>query len=418
MFDLDLWQEIFSAIRKNKMRTILTGFSVAWGIFMLIVLLSAGNGIKNGIMSNFSGRSTNTVEVWGGRISMPYNGLPMGRRVRFDNKDFDLVENRIPGTANVGGDLWWNGTVTFESEFMACEMRGVYPSVLLIDNLDVLPNGRFINDIDMREKRKVALIGERLQTALFKDKDPVGQYVKFNGAMFQIVGIYKRNQNWGNDNAIYVPFSTAQLLFNGGWGINSIGFTVEGLTTRQANEKFNDDLRKKFAALHRTHPDDKRAVGIYNQMEDYLQTMSIFNAISMFMWIIGIGTLTAGVVGVSNIMLITVRERTREFGIRKALGAKPGAILRLILLESILITGLFGYVGMLLGVGISEAVNALMSQGGGGGDGGMSIFKNPTVDLNIALLSTVVLIIAGMLAGYFPARKAIKITAVEAMRTE
>ncbi|GHT67022.1 ABC transporter permease [Bacteroidia bacterium] len=415
MFDLDLWQEIWSAIRKNKLRTFLTGFSVAWGIFMLIILLAASNGLKNGVSAEFGSRATNTVEVWGGRISIPHNGLPMGRRVNFDNKDIDLAETRIPGATNVGADLWWNGTATVGNEYTPCDMRGVYPNILLIDDLDVLPGGRSINDADMREKRKVTLIGERLKTALFKEKDPIGQYIKFNGAMFKVVGIYKRNREWGNNNYILIPFSTAQLLFNGGWGISSVSFIAKGLDTREANEKFNEEVRKKFAALHRTDPTDKRAIGIWNQMEDYLQTMSIFNGISLFMWIIGIGTLAAGVVGVSNIMLITVRERTREFGIRKALGAKPADILRLILLESILITAIFGYVGMVAGVGISEALNAVMESGG---EGGMAIFKNPTVDLNVALLSTLVLVIAGVLAGYFPAQKAIKVTAVEAMRAE
>ncbi|MDR3329636.1 MAG: ABC transporter permease [Prevotellaceae bacterium] len=417
MFDLDLWQEIFSAIRKNKLRTFLTGFSVAWGIFMLIILLSAGNGFKNGVMSNFAGRATNTVEVWGGRISIPYKGLPQGRRIQLDNKDFELVERRVPKADNVGSDLWTSGMVTFGSEFFGCQMRGVYPSVKLINNIDVKPGGRFINEVDMREKRKVALIDERLRMMLFKSENPVGQYIKILGAMFQVVGIYEINNNWGNNNTVYIPFTTAQQLFNKGYGINSVSFTIEGLDTREANEQFDTTLRKKFAALHHTHPDDRRAIGIRNEMENYLQTMSIFDAISLFLWIIGIGTLTAGVVGVSNIMLITVRERTREFGIRKALGAKPADILRLILLESVLITGLFGYVGMVLGVGLSEALSTVMEQGGGGG-GGMSILKNPTVDLNIALLATLVLVIAGMLAGYFPARKAIKVTAVEAMRAE
>jgi putative ABC transport system permease protein len=414
MFDLDLWQEIMSAVRKNKLRTFLTGFSVAWGIFMLIVLLSAGNGLKNGVMSQFSSRAVNTVEVWGGRISMPHNGLPRGRRVQFDEKDLSLVETQFPNAANFGADLWTNATISYGGEYASCAIRGIYPVLQMIDDLDV-PAGRFINEMDLHQKRKVVIIGKQVQTTLFKDKDPLGKYIKISNAMFRVVGIFERNQNWGNDNQVFIPFSTHQMIYAnnfGRYGLNSLQFTISGLNSREDNEQFNNDLRKKLSLKHRFHPDDKRAVGIWNQMEDYLQTMSIFNGISLFMWIIGIGTLAAGVVGVSNIMLITVRERTREFGIRKALGAKPLSILQLILLESITITALFGYVGMVAGIAISEAVNKLM----GSGDG--SIFKNPTVDLSIALLSTLVLIIAGMLAGYFPARKAIKITAVEAMRTE
>ncbi|MDR0414850.1 MAG: ABC transporter permease [Prevotellaceae bacterium] len=423
MFDLDLWQEIFDAIRKNKLRTFLTGFSVAWGIFMLIILLSAGNGLKNSVMSNFAGRAINTVEVWGGRISIPFKGLPTGRHIRLDNNDVEMVGTRVHGAGNVGADLWTGGVATVGSEYASCQLCGVYPDIRVTSDIDVLPGGRFINEVDMRERRKVALINERLKTVLFKGENPVGQYVKMLGVMFQVVGVYDLGQSWGDGSTIYIPFSTAQQLFSKGYGVNSVIFTVDGLNTRNDNELFNAELRKKFAALHRFDPNDLRAVGIYNQMDNYLQTLSIFNAISIFLWIIGIGTLTAGVVGVSNIMLITVRERTREFGIRKALGASPASILRLILLESVLITGLFGYVGMALGVGVSEAVSAALeaSSGAGGGDGdsgGITILKNPTVDVNIALLATLVLMVAGVVAGYFPARKAIRITAVEAMKTE
>jgi putative ABC transport system permease protein len=369
-------------------------------------------------MSNFSGRATNTVEVWGGRISIPHKGLPMGRRIRLDNKDVELVSTRVPGADNTGADLWKSGVATFRNEFTSCQMRGVYPSMRLIDDIDVQPGGRFINEVDMRERRKVALINERLKTVLFKSENPIGQYVKILGAMFQVVGIYELNNSWGNNNTMYIPFSTAQQLFNRGYGVNSVSFTVDGLNTRADNESFNAALRKKFAELHRFDPSDLRAVGVYNQMENYLQTMAIFNGITLFLWIIGIGTLTAGVVGVSNIMLITVRERTKEFGIRKALGAPPASILRLILLESVLITGLFGYVGMVMGVGVSEAINMALEANGSAGSDSMSILKNPTVDVNIAILSTLVLMVAGVAAGYFPARKAIRITAVEAMRAE
>jgi putative ABC transport system permease protein len=421
MFDLDLWQEIFNTIRTNKLRTFLTGFSVAWGIFMLIILLSAGNGLKNGVASNFAGRATNTVEVWGGRISIPHKGLPMGRRIRLDNKDFEMVTTRVPNADNVGADLWKGGTVTFRNDFTSCQARGVYPSMQVINDIDVQPGGRFINAVDMRERRKVALINERLKTVLFKQENPIGQYVKIFGAMFQVVGVYDLNNSWGNDNTVYVPFSTAQQLFNRGYGVNSVSFTVDGLNTREANEEFNAELRKNFAELHRFDANDLRAVGIHNQMENYLQTMAIFNGISLFLWIIGVGTLTAGVVGVSNIMLITVRERTKEFGIRKALGAPPSSILRLILLESVLITGLFGYIGMALGVGASEVISMALEASAASNVGGaenMAILKNPTVDINVALLATLVLMVAGVIAGYFPARKAIRITAVEAMRAE
>jgi putative ABC transport system permease protein len=410
MFDLDVWQEIVSAIKMNKLRTFLTGFSVAWGIFMLIILLSAGNGLKNGFMQNM-GSVVNTIDMWGGRISIPHAGLPQGRRIVFNNKDITFTEN-MPNLANVGADLWTSATATVGSEFSPVQVRGVYPSVKVSNDL-ITAQGRFINDMDMRGFRKVALIDATIKQNLFKGKDCIGEYIKLADAMFKVVGVYEERRSWRNDNVIYIPFTTHQRMFGDGWGINSLQFTVDGLTTRDANEQFNAELRRKFALRHHSHPDDKRAIGIWNQMESYLQVVSIFNGISMFMWIIGIGTLLAGVVGVSNIMLITVRERTREFGIRKALGAKPLSVIKLILLESIAITALFGYAGMVLGIGLTEGISALMGSGGGN-----TIFTNPTVDLKVALLSTLALVIAGVMAGYFPARKAIKITAVEAMRAE
>ena len=416
MFDLDVWQEIFNTIRKNKLRTFLTGFSIAWGIFMLIILLAAGNGLKNGVMSNFAGRATNTVEVWGMRTSIAFQGTPQGRRVRFDNKDYELAGRDVPNAENIIANVSsWNRTVSYGGEYASATLHGAYPAERIIYDIDIA-QGRFINEVDMREKRKVVVINDRLKNSLFKSQSPIGQYVKAIGAMFQVVGVYENNRGWGS-NTLYVPFTTAQQMFNRGYGINEVCFTIDGLNTREANEEFTAELRRKFAALHKIHPEDKRAIGIYNQMENYLQTLGIFNGISLFLWIIGVGTLMAGVVGVSNIMLITVRERTREFGIRKALGATPASILRLILLESVLITALFGYAGMVTGVGISELVNYVMESASSGG-GDMSIFKNPTVSMSIALMSTGVLVAAGVLAGYFPARKAIRVTAVEAMRAE
>lgn len=414
IFDIDIWQEILNTIRKNKLRTFLTGFSVAWGIFMLIILLAAGNGLKNGVMDNFAGRATNTVEVWGRRTSIAFQGTPQGRRVRFDRKDYDLAKRDIPNADNIVAEVSSYGTLSYANEYANARLNGVFPATQLIYDIE-MAQGRFINNVDMREKRKIIVINERLKMNLFKGQDPIGKYVNYRGTMFQVVGLYESSRMWGNDNQLYVPFTTGQMLFNRGYGINEVSFTIDGLNTREANEEFTAELRKKFAALHNVHPEDSRAIGIYNQMENYLQTMGIFNGISLFLWIIGIGTLMAGVVGVSNIMLITVRERTREFGIRKALGATPADILRLILLESMLITALFGYIGMVAGVGVSELVSYVMEMGGGGGH---SIFKNPTVSISIALMSTGVLIVAGVLAGYFPARKAIQVTAVEAMRAE
>ncbi len=416
MFELDNWLEIFYTIKKNKLRTFLTGFSVAWGIFMLIILLASGNGLKNGVMSNFGDRAKNTVEVWSRRTSMPYKGNPANRRITLDQKDFDLIDNQVPETENVSASVSSYLTASYNFESSECNFEGVYPVLASMAGIKIKDNkGRFINEVDMNERRKVAVINGRLKEMLFKEEDPVGKMITANNLNFKVIGVYE-GSDWGDEKRAYIPFSTAQMLFNKGWGIGSLTFTVNGLNTVEENQAFEDRLRRKLAGLHRFDPADKRAIGMWNTMEDYLQTMGIFNAINLFVWIIGIGTLIAGIVGVSNIMLITVRERTKEFGIRKALGAKPITILKLILMESILITAVFGYVGMVMGIGISEAINFGMESAGGGDD--MTIFKNPTVDLTVAFGATVLMIISGVIAGYFPARKAVKITAIEAMRAE
>jgi putative ABC transport system permease protein len=273
--------------------------------------------------------------------------------------------------------------------------------------------GRFINAIDMKEFRKVAVINERLKEVLFKEENPVGKLFIAGGLSYHVVGVFEE-KSWGEQEKAYIPLSTAQLLYNHNHGYHSISFTLQGLETEEQNEAFEETFRSKLAAVHSFSPEDKRAVGIWNQLQNYLQFLGIFNGISAFIWIIGIGTLIAGITGVSNIMLITVRERTKEIGIRKALGAKPSSILGSIVLESVFITSLFGYIGMFLGVGIGELANSIMQSPGM--EEASQMFQNPTIDVGIALGAMAVLIVSGLLAGYFPALKAVKISPVEAMR--
>ncbi len=418
IFDIDNWMEIFSTVKKNKLRTFLTGFSVAWGIFMLIILLASGNGLKNGVMSNFGDRAMNTVEIWPRQTSMAYQGKPSNRRISLDQKDYELLDKQVKEADNISPRTWANTTASYNFESISCNFEGVYPQQMIISGLKIIDGkGRFINDIDMQERRKVAVINKRMREVLFKNESPIGKEFSSNGLIFRIIGVYE-GREWGNQNKAYIPFSTAQLLYNNGWGFSGISFTVNGLNTKKENEDFEKDLLRKFAGLHQFHPEDTRAIAIRNNLDDYLQTMGIFNGINLFVWVIGIGTLIAGIVGVSNIMLITVKERTREFGIRKALGAKPSSILQMILMESILITSIFGYIGMVFGIGLSEAINSAMEISQSSGEEGFSIFKNPTISLSVAGGATLLLVFAGVIAGYFPARKAIKVTAVEAMRAE
>jgi putative ABC transport system permease protein len=415
MFDIDNWAEIFSVIRKNKLRTFLTGFSVSWGILMFCILLASGNGIKNGVMSNFESRAINSVEYWGRRTSKPYKGLPDGRRIILDNKDLNLIKNQIPEAVNVSGLISVNSLSASNGKYNTiCDFYGVNTDYREINAVKII-SGRFINEMDLREHRKVAVINPRLGEVLFPKDDPVGKRFIADSLAYTVIGVYKSDE-MGNDQSAYIPFNTAQLLYNKGWGINEVSFTVKGLETEESNQEFDSRLRQKLSVLHIFDSDDRRAIGIWNRLENYLETMGIFNGISLFVWIIGVGTLIAGIISISNIMLITVRERTREFGIRKALGAKPSSILGSILMESALITSVFGYFGMFMGVGLGELINSALESAQ---DSQMSfVFKNPTVDVKVAVGAMLVLIVSGIVAGLYPALKAVRISPVEAMREE
>ncbi|MDR2085679.1 MAG: ABC transporter permease [Dysgonamonadaceae bacterium] len=416
MFDLDNWAEIFDTVKKNKLRTFLTGFSISWGIFMFCILLSAGNGLKNGVMSNFGSRSVNSLQFWGRRTSMPYKGFPENRKISLDEKDLNLVKKQVPEAIAVTGIIETTVAVSYKTFGSSCNFMGVNPDYRRINGIKIKDSpGRFINEMDMKNTRKVAVINQRIKEVLFQNDNPVGKQIIAGGLGYTVIGVFEED-SWGNEEKAYIPFSTAQALYNKGWGINDIAFTVDGLETKEENETFERQLREKLSGLHVFDPNDTRSIGIWNQLENYLQTIGIFNGISVFIWIIGIGTLIAGIVSVSNIMLITVRERTREFGIRKALGAKPFSILSSILIESVVITSLFGYIGMFLGIGLGELVNSFLENAGASEM--TRIFRNPTVELGVATGAMCILIVSGVLAGYFPALKAVRISPVEAMRSE
>jgi len=414
IFDIDNWAEIFSVIQKNKLRTFLTGFSISWSIFMFCILLASGNGLKNGVTSNFSGQSMNSFQIWSRTTSKPYMGFPDQRQIKMDQNDLDLIKEQIPEAEYISGMMYNSVAVNYNTFNTNCQFVGVNPDYLKISGVKLDKyGGRFISDADMREMRKVAVINTQMQRILYQNDNPIGKTFMAGGIGFTVIGAFKTD-NEKNDAMAYIPFTTAQMIYNQGWGIHQITFTAKDLNTLEKNEDFQKRLRKKLAALHVFDPEDERAIGIWGQVEGYLRTLGIFNGISIFIWIIGLGTLIAGVVSISNIMLITVRERTREFGIRKALGAKPSSILGSILMESTLITSVFGYFGMFLGVGLGELVNSLLENAE---NSQMSnIFKNPTVDVGIAVVAMCILIVAGVIAGYYPAMKAVKISAVEAMR--
>lgn len=411
----EIWQEIFSTIKKNKMRSFLTGFAVAWGIFMLMVLLGAGNGLSNGVASNFGDNAQNNLWVWTNKTTKPYAGLKAGRRFNYKNEDY-LDLKQIDGIAYISA-RYWLGTRTFAyaNEYADYSIQSCHPDILFIERY-VITKGRFVNEIDIREKRKSIVIGRDMEKAMFSNVDPIGKTIKVGGLPFTVVGVYDvNNQRQGTRQAL-MPISTAQALFNAGDRIHSFAIAAKDMSKFE-NIALEQQIRRVLGSNHRVHPEDQSAIGIYNSLKDYSQTMGIFRAISIFIWLIGIGTLIAGVVGVSNIMLISVKERTKEFGIRKAIGASPGSVVRLVLLEAVLITSVAGYLGMIFGISLMELVNMMMEKNMSNG-GGMTLFLNPTVDLRIAVSAMLLLIAAGSLAGYIPAKQAALVKPIEALHDE
>lgn len=420
MFTINTLQEIIATLSHNKLRTVLTGLSVSWGIFILIVLLGAGNGLKNGVSSNFSQRATNTVQMWSGMSSLPYQGLKSGRSLNFSEKQIGAVDENLEESSGQTGIIEKQSTVTYKNEYGSYSIKGVDPLYKNIFNLKFESNGgRFINDLDLKNNSKVIVLDKKIEEVLFKGKSSLGEYIQVGAVMFKVVGVNTKKERWGDGN-VYIPFTTAQLIYNPDRKFRSIAMSVDGLETKEANETFNDNLKSAMAKSLRFDPKDTQALWIWNSQRDYIETMKIFAGITIFVSIIGIFTLIAGIVGVSNIMLVSVKERTREIGIRKAIGAPPAAILRSIILESIIITTIFGYIGMVIGVGLTEIINFVLEQSAAQNpsETGMSIFKDPTVPLSYVLISTGILIVSGVIAGYMPARRAVRIKPIEAMREE
>ena len=417
MFDIDKWQEILATIKKNKMRTFLTGFSVAWGIFMLMILLGSGNGLSNGVAANFMNDAVNAMWIWTGETTIPYQGMKTGRPIQFHNIDQDIV-NKVPGVGVSSGRYFLGNTrYSYLKESGEYTTVTCQPDLKDVENL-VLEEGRFINNIDIVQKRKVIVIGTDIKTALFKDSTALGEYININNVPFKVVGISSEPGSTRNRNG-YMPLTTAQMIFNGSNRIHNLALTINAQTLEES-QAIEEQIRNVLARQNKFDPKDESAIGLYNKLEQYIQTMKIFQAIKIFIWIIGMGTLIAGIVGVSNIMLIVVKERTKEIGIRKAIGASPSSVIGLILLESIMITTIAGYIGLVLGTGLMEIINYAMVQSAGANvaEQGETVFLNPTVDFNIAIASTLLLIVAGAIAGYIPAKRAASIKPIVALRDE
>ena len=412
---MELINEIWQTARRNKLRTALTGFAVAWGIFMLVVLLGAGNGLINAQLKQSSRFLSSSMVVFGNWTSKPYQGLKEGRDIRLHQKDIDITSQEFAGTVDeVGAQYRTSATISLGQQYIATSICGVYPNHTKIDKVEIL-DGRFINQIDLKDKRKVLVISNKQADEL---KAKIGSYVNVGNFAFQVVGIYKEQQNGRADG--FSSYSTIKSIY----GANTddagrIEFTFHGLTTEQANNDFEKDYRRRLNAEHQAHPEDEEAIWIWNRFTQNLQMEQGIDIIRTFLWVVGLFTLLSGIVGVSNIMLITVKERTHEFGIRKAIGARPWNILKLIIVESVIITTFFGYIGMVLGVMANEYMDATL--GHNTIDTGlfkMTIFVNPTVGLDVCFEATMVMVLAGTIAGLIPAFKASRIRPIEALRAE
>ena len=414
----DIFSEILVVLRQNRMRTLLTGFAIAWGIFMLVALLAVGNGFSNAMFANMSYMSQNTISLYSGYTSMPYQGLKKGRQIRFSMADCEWMSKHLEGCVAISPIFnLWSGSIASNTLQLNANITGVNEVYSDLRVMDIL-YGRFINLVDMRERRKVAVIDETSARKLFGDAEPsIGKMVKLtNGITFQLIGVVEAGYE-NSQPSVYIPLSTANVIYNPSGYVSDVSYILEGVETLAEATAYDERLRAQLANYFRFDPADRNAIWIANRIENYEQSKMIFDGISLFIWIIGIGTLIAGIVGISNIMLIAIKERTREFGIRKALGATPSSILLMVVLESLIITLSFGYIGMMLGIGLSEILCVIFPATTSSGMN-PTFLMNPTVDLSIVFSATFVLVVAGVLAGYFPARRAVKIKPIEAMNAK
>ena len=416
-------EEIWATTRRNKLRTALTGFAVAWGIFMLIVLLGAGNGLINANEQNNNRSIDNSMTIYGGYTSKAYKGYDMNREIALRDEDFRITKQKFDDVVDeIGAQISQDGLViTLGENYFSGSLTGVYPIYNKINKMDML-YGRFINDIDNKERRKVLVINDTQAKELLGHDDAasiVGRRVEVGQLSFEIVGVYKDKQNGMRASSIFTAYNTIRTLYNRGDYAGNIVFTFHGLNSQKENEDWEKKYRATINKLHGADPTDEDAIWISNGFTQMLQMQTGSSIIRTALWIIGLLTLLSGIVGVGNIMLITVKERTREFGIRKAIGAKPLSILRLIILESIIITTFFGYIGMVLGMLANIYMDATI--GHDVIDTGIfktTLFVDPTVGLGTCIAATVVMILAGTFAGILPARKAAKVRPIEALRAE
>ena len=416
MFDIERWQEIFDTIRKNKLRTFLTGLSVASGIFILVILLGFGQGMQNGIEAEFKGDAATSIWVWPGRTTVEYKGLNPGRRIQLRNENFENIKGNSAVDYEKASILYFprNVRVVYNNNLLVYNVAGTNGDLQDIEN-EFLAEGRYINEADVKNNAKVAVISNKIKREAFAELDsPIGEYLTISGAGFKIIGVFgERSEDEGEESRIFIPISTAQLAFNGADKINNINFMLtesENLDeTLAINEKATKEILTYLKAVHGVAPEDERAIRIWNPIQEARRYYGLTGNIKFFFWFVGVCTIIAGVVGVSNIMLIVVKERTREIGIRKALGAKPWEIVGMILQESVFVTAISGFAGLIFSMAILEIVGPNVE---------IDYVVNPSVNFTVAFTTVIVLVVAGAIAGFFPAWHAARIHTIEALRDE
>ena len=414
MFDREKWGEVFESIGKNKLRAVLTGFAVFWGIFMLIILIGAGSGLRNGFEYNFRNTATNSISIGGGETSKPWKGLPANRDIQLTEDDIDALRNAIPGMEHIRGRYRvWRGQsqLQYGMNYGSFSIRGIGPESQALEK-QIIIKGRFINEVDEQQERKVIVIAEDCRKELFKDEEPLDKWINVNGVPFLVVGLYKFESGGHNTmerSPVFIPLNAAQKVFNAKRDVDDIMFSFADASIAGAKQA---ELRAvhTIARRHDFDPTDERALWVNNNLENVGMIGGIFNGITAFLWFVGIGSLIAGIVGISNIMLIVVKERTREIGIRKALGATPANVVGQVMLEAVFVTAMAGWAGLVLGVFLMEGIASVVP--------GSEFFRDPSIQIDVAVWALVALIVAGALAGLIPARRAAAIRPIEALRDE
>lgn len=414
MFNIERWQEIFEAISKNRLRTFLTGISVASGIFILVILLAAGKGLENGIQKQFENDAIGIIEVWSGVTTKGYNGLNPGRRIQFRNSDYEFIIQKHKEEIDLKSSNRnsWGVTISYEKESGNYQSRGVTPDYLAIENATII-QGRFLNENDIKNNKKFVVIGQKIKTDLFKDEDAIGKQISVSNINFKVIGVFTDPSGEREETRVYMPITTNQRAYGAGDKISGMMFVLNKKSSYEEalwqSKNFVQDIKDLLKAKNSVSPDDDSAISVYNSVEESKKFNDLNLYIRLFFWWVGICTIIAGVVGVSNIMLIIVKERTKEIGIRKALGASPFSIISMILHESIFITAIAGFVGLLASLLLLKTVGPMVQS---------EYFRNPEVDFGVATTTLVLLVISGAFAGFFPAYRAAKIKPIEALRDE